>query len=277
MPWPPRRRAPRGARARGSRPRGTSARASPPIICSASVDALEPAPARDRDLTEQPEVLEAVLHGIPVPPRTSRHPAQLVVELRRAERSARGRRSRTHCTIAAWWSTNPSVPGPFSRIARNAKREQAPVPARDERRFVRPVLGEGGAARHQHPVEAVGVIGTQSREQREIVRAGEDVDRIDLQRGHALQRACPRAAGPGGGASAAGRVRPNPCAARAIRRACARLSTGSAERKAGTRLSLRTHGRRHAGGARRRPPVRAAGDPGIPHPAGNMRRPRLAG
>ena len=101
----------------------------------------------------------------------------------------------------------------------HAEAEQPPVVGGDERGHVRPVLDVRRAPCEEQAVECGGVVRADPGEQRHVVRPGEDVDRVDLQRRHARHRrfSCRVPA-------ASGRRCANPCAARAIRRASEMLS-----------------------------------------------------
>ena len=94
--------------------------------------------------------------------------------------------ARTQSTISRWVWNQPSGFVPYlARIVVHAEAEQPPVRRGDERRDVRPVLDVRRASGEEQSVQRRGVVRTQTREQRHVVRPGEDVHRVDLQRRHA--------------------------------------------------------------------------------------------
>ena len=166
-----------------------------------------PAPG-DGDLAVQPQVLEGGLHLVPVPPGSAPGPVGVSLDVGRTQRSASGQLV-AHPRHRLGVAPRPAVGGvvlpaqlPHPEI------EQSPVRRGDERGHVGPVLDEGRPPREQEPVQVGGLIAPQAREQRHVVRSGEDVHGIDLESAEAAdgrtERAHPRAAVDGALAEALG-------------------------------------------------------------------------
>jgi len=159
---------------------------------------LEVLAARDDDPTVEEHGLEGGLDLRPAPPRP-RAPVGLVLDLRRRQRPLGGELAEHEVGHAAVGAIPALGLARARELVLAVPLPQGPGLERDERGLVRPRLDVGRPAREREPVELRLVVGAEAREEREVVAALEDVDRVDLQHREPLQREVElaRADGPG--------------------------------------------------------------------------------
>ena len=142
---------------------------------------VEVAPRVHADPAGLPQVVERVGRGLPRPPAAALAHVRRPLEVRVAERPARGDRllDRVHDRLVLP-PGNGGAGGSCSGISAMNARQMRQVLGGDEAGDVREVL-EQDAATVDQPLERVAVVLAEAAPQRHVVRAIEHVDRVDLQ------------------------------------------------------------------------------------------------
>ncbi len=155
------------------------------------VEPLEAAPGSGRDLARPEQELERSLAVAPAPPGALAAPA--IGQLRGADGPAGPdlRQGRLHEAAALETEAGDIGPWPHTApSALHAPAQERVLRQREERGFVAPILEECSIPSSiGQPVEEVALVGTQAGEEREVMRADEDIDGVDLQEAQALDRA----------------------------------------------------------------------------------------